>query len=115
MPFLIAAVNLALLIATLVDIIRRDDASIRFMPKMVWLIVVILLPFIGSLLWWILGREYAPRPVRSTRYPERMAPPRRPVDTRTTEQQLADLEREEHEARLREEIARRKRQREGGE
>lgn len=115
MPFLIALVNLAILVATLVDIIRRDDANIRFLPKMAWLIIVILLPFIGSLLWWILGREYTARPVRTSRYPEPLAPPRRPVDTRTTEQQLADLEREEHEARLREEIARRRRERESGE
>ncbi|WP_156758854.1 PLD nuclease N-terminal domain-containing protein [Microbacterium karelineae] len=111
MPILIALVNLAILVATLVDIIRRPEGGIRFMPKVVWLIVVILLPFIGSVLWWILGREYAPRQVQTTRYPERMAPPRRAVDTRTTEQQLADLEREEREAKLREEIARRRAQR----
>ena len=38
-------------------------------------------------------------------------PPAEKIDTRTTEQQIADLDREIEEWRLREEIARRKRER----
>ena len=113
MPYLIAGINLALFIASLVDIIRIPDDRVRYLPKMAWIIVVILLPFIGSLLWWIIGREYEQKPVISTRFPVRMEQPQRPAPTqfRTTEQQLADLEREEREAKLREELARRRKER----
>ena len=112
MPLILAAINLALFIASLVDVIRIPDGRVKYMPKMVWIVVVILLPFIGSMLWWLIGREYEPRPVRQApAEPRRQAAPPRPVDTRTTEQQLADLEREEYEAKLREEIARRRRER----
>ena len=113
MPFLIGLVNIALFIASLVDIIRIPEDRVKFLPKMVWIIVVILLPFIGSLLWWIIGREYEQRPVTSTRFPVRMEEPQRPAPApfRTTEQQLADLEREEYEAKLREELARRRKER----
>ncbi|MGH9018007.1 MAG: PLD nuclease N-terminal domain-containing protein [Acidimicrobiales bacterium] len=38
------------------DVITTDDAIIRHLPKMVWLILVIVLPDIGSLLWLALGR-----------------------------------------------------------
>ena len=115
MPFLLAALNLALFIATLVDIIRIPEDRVKFLPKMVWIIVVILLPFIGSLLWWIIGREYEQREVQMPRFPIRMEDPQpqrpAPAPFRTTEQQLADLEREEYEAKLREELARRRKER----
>lgn len=115
MPFLIGALNLALFVASLVDIIRIPDDRVRYLPKMVWILVVILLPFIGSILWWVLGREYEQRGVRARRTPQRAqqpsAPPAPRPGFRTTEQQLEDLEREEYEAKLREEIARRHRER----
>ncbi|MGB4135035.1 MAG: PLD nuclease N-terminal domain-containing protein [Microbacterium sp.] len=115
---------LALLIVSLIDIITRDDSQVRFMPKFVWLILVILLPPIGSILWFAIGREYPEGGLRIGRGGERVqrtrsgppappvpsAPPH-PVDTRTTEQQIADLDREIEEWRLREEIAKRKKER----
>ncbi|GGO63265.1 hypothetical protein GCM10010910_15370 [Microbacterium nanhaiense] len=119
MPFLLGAINLAIFIASLIDIIRIPDDRVRYLPKMGWIIVVILLPFIGSLLWWVIGREYEQRSFPSPRFPQQMqqtAPqPQRPQPApyRTTEQQLADLEREEYEAKLREELARRRKEREG--
>lgn len=117
MPFLIGALNLALFIASLIDIIRIPEDRVRYLPKMVWIIVVILLPFIGSVLWWTIGREYVQGAVPSIRFPQnpqQTAPqPQRPAPApfRTTEQQLADLEREEYEEKLREELARRRKER----
>jgi len=122
MPFLIGALNLAIFIASLVDIIRIPDDRVRYLPKMVWIIVVILLPFIGSVLWWVIGREYESNPVMGfpqkvqQTAPQRPQPqPQRPQPPafRTTEQQLADLEREEYEEKLRQEIARRRQERDG--
>ncbi len=121
MPFLFSFLVILLMITALVDIIRRDDAQVRYLPKLAWVIVVILLPLIGSLLWFGLGRDYgdAGIPLPNLRRAPRTAPsagpaapPAPPRDTRTTEQQIADLDREIEEWRLREEIEKRRAQRE---
>lgn len=116
MPFLFSILVIALMIGALIDIITRDDSQVKHLPKMVWIIIVILLPLIGSALWFGIGREYGesgislPRMRRSERsagpVDVRPAPP---TDLRTTEQQIADLDREIEEWRLREELERRRR------
>ncbi|MEJ1091283.1 PLDc N-terminal domain-containing protein [Microbacterium istanbulense] len=117
MPFLFTLLTIALMVFALVDIIRRDDAQVRYLPKFVWLILVILLPLIGSILWFAIGREYPQQGIRLGRPGRREttpatqappAPPAPPQDRRTTEEQLADLDREIEEWRLKEEIAKRK-------
>lgn len=121
MPFL-SILLLALVILTLIDVITRDESQVRHMPRFVWLLLVVLLPLIGSILWFTIGREYPEGGVRlarerpSSRRAVSPATPRapvRPADTRTTEEQLADLEREMEEWRLREEIAKRRQERDG--
>ena len=117
MPFLFSILIIALMVGALVDIIKRDDAQVRFLPKMAWIIIVILLPLIGSLLWFAIGREYSEAGLRiprmrpaarpTTRQPE-PRPAASPVDTRSTEQQIADLDREIEEWRLRQEIEKRR-------
>jgi hypothetical protein len=47
---------LILWIYCIYDVITTDNAIIRHLPKVVWLIVVILLADIGSILWLALGR-----------------------------------------------------------
>ena len=120
MPFLFSLLVIALMVGALVDIIRREDAQVRFLPKMAWIVIVILLPLIGSLLWFAIGREYSEAGLRIPRMrpaarpsPMRVDPvPMRPADNRSTEEQIADLDREIEDWRLRAEIE--KRRREGG-
>ncbi|WP_091226049.1 PLD nuclease N-terminal domain-containing protein [Microbacterium sp. 3J1] len=120
MPFLFSLLVIALMIGAMVDIIRREDSQVRFLPKLAWIIIVVLLPLIGSLLWFAIGREYSDAGLRIPRLP-RMRPagrpspqpgpppaPATPIDTRTTEQQIADLDREIEEWRLRAEIDKRR-------
>ncbi|MBP3978900.1 PLDc N-terminal domain-containing protein [Microbacterium sp. BLY] len=119
MPFLFSFLVIALMIGALIDIITRDDSQVKYLPKMVWIIIVILLPLIGSVLWFAIGREYGeagiplPRMRRAEHpaAPPTVVPPARPADTRSTEQQIADLDREIEEWRLREEIEKRRRER----
>ncbi|WP_125612962.1 PLDc N-terminal domain-containing protein [Specibacter cremeus] len=40
----------------LIDCLRSDPRDVRSVPKPVWLVVVILLPVIGDVLWFFLGR-----------------------------------------------------------
>ncbi|MDQ1129175.1 PLDc N-terminal domain-containing protein [Microbacterium sp. SORGH_AS_0888] len=116
MPVVLSLIVLVLMVVAIIDIITRDEGMVRYMPKVVWILLVVLLPFIGSVLWFVLGREWPARSVTRPSPPpfapwasEPAPPPTR--DTRTTEQQLADLEREIEEERLRAELARRRAQR----
>jgi hypothetical protein len=52
---------LALYIWFIVDVIRTPGVSVRTLPKFVWLLLVILLPLLGGLLWFIAGRPRSPR------------------------------------------------------
>lgn len=116
MQFLLWLLIIALMVGALIDIITREDAQVRFLPKMAWIIIVILLPLIGSLLWFAIGREYSeagirmprPRAAKQTQHPSPPVAPSRPVDTRTTEQQIEDLDREIEEWKLRADLEKRK-------
>ena len=120
MSFLFSLLVIALMIGALIDIITRDSSLVKHLPKFVWIIIVILLPLIGGILWFAIGREYGESGITIPRMrrPERTAPqtdvrPAPPVDTRTTEQQIADLDREIEEWRLREEIEKRRNEGDG--
>jgi hypothetical protein len=98
MPYLIEAVTVILIIVALVDLIPRHDSEIQHMPKVVWALLIILIPVVGVVLWFVIGRQYRAPQYRSTRDPVdfRSAPQRHPATTRvtTTEEELADLDRE---------------------
>ncbi|MER7797420.1 PLD nuclease N-terminal domain-containing protein [Microbacterium sp. NPDC096154] len=119
MVYVVPLLMLAFSIVTLIDIITRENWQVKHLPKVAWIILAIIIPFVGGICWWAVGREYPERPARAARprseawsagAPVRIVDGRGP-DTRTTEQQLADLEREIEEERLRAEIARRRAER----
>ncbi|GAA5150105.1 hypothetical protein GCM10025768_14370 [Microbacterium pseudoresistens] len=108
---------LALMIGALIDIITRTDDQVKHLPKVLWIILVVIVPLVGGVLWFVIGREYGdsgvsmPRMRRERTTPSATpAAPTAPVDTRSTEQQIADLDREIEEWRLRAEIEKRKRE-----
>ena len=54
--YLPAVLTLALTIYCLVDAIQTDDASVRGLPKVAWLILILLFPLVGPAAWLIAGR-----------------------------------------------------------
>lgn len=73
---LVAVLLLLFWIWALIDCISTDASICRNLPKGLWLVIVFVLPDIGSLLWLLLGRpERAHWKPGSTDY----AKPRRPV------------------------------------
>ncbi len=52
---IVVVLLIALWVRTIIDIIRTQDYSYRAGNQVVWLLVVILVPFIGVPLYWILG------------------------------------------------------------
>lgn len=94
-----SVLTLALMVAALVDIITRGDGQIKHLPKIFWIILVVIIPLVGSILWFAVGREYPesvnlgsfgdPRRREAALDKQREAPRRK-----TTEEELADLDRE---------------------
>ncbi|QUQ70155.1 PLDc N-terminal domain-containing protein [Kutzneria sp. CA-103260] len=55
----------------LADVIVTDDSLCRHLPKMFWLLVVLLVPLVGSILWLAIGRpRVRSAPSRPSRFPE---------------------------------------------
>ncbi|GAA0987935.1 PLDc N-terminal domain-containing protein [Acrocarpospora macrocephala] len=70
----IVLVLIGLWLYCVLDVITTEPDRIRNMPKVLWLLVVILLPTAGSLLWLIAGRPRLPRGY--TTYTGQNVPPR---------------------------------------
>lgn len=45
------------MVFSIVDIAMTDRARVRYLPKTVWIIFVIIASVLGSILWWTIGRE----------------------------------------------------------
>ena len=52
----VALAVLVLWVYCIFDVIATTDGLVRNLPKILWLLIVILLPTIGSIAWLILGR-----------------------------------------------------------
>lgn len=71
---LLGLVLLGLWLYCLFDVITTDEALCRNLPKIVWLLIVLLLADIGSILWLVAGRprayERGTAPTAASKYPE---------------------------------------------
>jgi Phospholipase_D-nuclease N-terminal len=68
-------VTLALWIFCLADVITTDESACRYLPKVMWLLLVLFVPLAGSIIWLAVGkdRDHA-RSVRGRVAWERSAP-----------------------------------------
>jgi hypothetical protein len=106
---------LALWLYCIVDVVTTDESLIRNLPKLLWLVIVVFLPDIGSIVWLIAGRP--PRASFRIDTGDRPQAVRRPVGPEDSASFGVDLdklspivrEREEQaQMRLREEQLRRR-------
>ncbi|MBH0115971.1 PLDc_N domain-containing protein [Salinibacterium sp. NG253] len=95
MGSLISLAYFALLIAVLIDIILIDESRIKHLGKVTWIFLVIFMPFIGSILWFAIGREHQST---APRYLPFGAPERREHQSSmrpsSTEEEIAKLDAE---------------------
>jgi hypothetical protein len=54
---LMILVPLALGIYAFIDCITTDEKEVRYIPKSLWAILVLLFPLVGSISWLIVGRD----------------------------------------------------------
>ena len=45
----------------LIDLVLIERRRVRAFPKIVWGIIIVLVPFIGALLWFFVGHEWGTR------------------------------------------------------
>ncbi|MFC7448536.1 PLD nuclease N-terminal domain-containing protein [Rhodococcus daqingensis] len=62
-------VMLALWIFCIVDVLTAEDHAVRHLPRIGWILIVLLIPTVGSLLWLILGRPQGPMRPQSRTHP----------------------------------------------
>ncbi len=53
LPYLLA---LVLTLYALIDCVQTDESRVRGLPKVVWVFVILLFPFVGPLGWLLAGR-----------------------------------------------------------
>lgn len=68
--FLPLVIALALSIYCVVECVQSDDHHVRGLPKLVWVFVILLFPFAGSIAWLVAGRPKKTPPRRQTRGPD---------------------------------------------
>jgi len=113
---LVGAGFLILWIYCIYDVITTDEALVQHLPKLVWLLIVVLLADLGSLLWLAFGRpriwhRRAQDPARRARY--EAGPPDRVPDagaTRPAKNPIVEYREEQARLRLREEQLHRREQ-----
>ena len=87
--------DLALLVIALIDCLSADEGSIRALPRVPWVFIILLFSPIGAIAWFVAGRPA--RPVRLSNgqtwrpgsgFPEDQRPartgPSRPTTTRSS-------------------------------
>ncbi|TAL42552.1 MAG: hypothetical protein EPN91_08005 [Salinibacterium sp.] len=66
----LAFVVLALWVFAIIDLILIEERRIRGLNKVLWLFVILLLPAIGAILWFTIGRGSASEEARRTIGPD---------------------------------------------
>jgi Phospholipase_D-nuclease N-terminal len=94
-------VELGLLVYCLIDCVQTPEESVRSLPKVVWVILILLLPIVGGIAWLLMGRPQNRSPRRtwsiangfpeSTR-PRDLAPDDDPAFLRKVAEEASDHE-----------------------
>jgi hypothetical protein len=95
--FLLYAVPVVVTLYALIDCVLIPGALTRALPKWVWLVVIVLIPFLGALAWLLAGRPVrdpsaAPGGPVARVLPRRSRGPVAPDDDPTFLRKLADDE-----------------------
>jgi hypothetical protein len=53
LPFLL---EMAMLVYCLIDCVQTDSASVRNLPKTVWVFLIVIVPIVGGIAWLVAGR-----------------------------------------------------------
>lgn len=72
--------TLVVAIVTIIDVAKAPENEVRHLPKPLWLVIVILAPFLGAIGWFLAGRpdsvSWSNAPRNSGAFPEYERPGR---------------------------------------
>jgi hypothetical protein len=116
LDLLLGVVTFALWVFCLVEAISTPADRIRNLPKVAWVLLVLLFPLVGSIAWLVAGRPESGSRTRHEReapgFPEYNRPGRAaPVDPAKDEEFLRQVRERAEDQRRRHEQARRERER----
>jgi len=75
---LLFLIPLALTIYAVIDAIQTEETRVQYLPKIIWILLILLFTPIGAIAWLITGRQHGPRSgSRGSNYP---SAPRGPDD-----------------------------------
>lgn len=66
--YLPIVIEIGLLVYCLIDCIQADEGRVRNLPKVGWIVLIVLLPIAGGVAWLVAGRPKDDRP-RSVAWP----------------------------------------------
>ncbi len=69
---------LAMTIYAVIDAIQTEDSKVKGLPKIVWILLILLFAPIGAIAWFFAGRQRGPQSGRPRRIPP--SAPRGPDD-----------------------------------
>jgi hypothetical protein len=93
MPLLVGLALLAFWLYCLFDVITTPDEESRSLPKLLWVVIVVLLIPVGGLFWLLLGRPNGPRVPRALFADDRPSRPEAPKGPDDDPDFLKDLDR----------------------
>ncbi|WP_029629161.1 PLDc N-terminal domain-containing protein [Yaniella halotolerans] len=102
-------VSLGVMIYALIEAISTPSDRTRIMPKGIWIVVIVLVPLVGGVLWLLFGNEnsYLASTVRGFR---KTSGPPRPSTPDDDEEFLRSLDIQRNQKRRAEELERRERE-----
>jgi hypothetical protein len=75
---LLGLLVLGMTIYAVIDAIQTEDAQVQHLPKLMWILLILLFAPIGPIAWFVVGRQRGPQNGRPSRnYP---SAPRGPDD-----------------------------------
>jgi hypothetical protein len=75
---LLGLLVLGMTIYAVIDAIQTEDAQVQHLPKLLWILLILLFAPIGPIAWFVVGRQRGPQIGRASRnYP---SAPRGPDD-----------------------------------
>jgi hypothetical protein len=75
---LLVILPLAITIYAVIDAIQTENSRVLYLPKLVWIVLILLFAPIGGIAWLVTGRQRGPKSGR--RGPNYPAAPRGPDD-----------------------------------
>ena len=98
LSMLLFALELLLLILALISCLSAEEGEVRALPRIVWVIIILLFPLVGSIVYFAVGRPLTTTPRRETWRPGDGFPytarPQRSVAPDDDPEFLRDLERQ---------------------